>query len=163
MGRFREKNREGVKEIQENSRETTELGSKMTEQADQINSILETIELQDEEDIQAISETGRSYQISFDSAFSEQVETSEQEIEQQGEQIREAAGEELGNVRLSISKLEQASSISDIGRSAAEIGRSELERSTGEYEEIIYDAEDVVDETKQQIESLKNNLSGIFG
>ena len=48
MGSFREKNREGVKEMQENSRETTELGSEMTEQADQINAVLESIELQDE-------------------------------------------------------------------------------------------------------------------
>lgn len=163
MGSFREKNREGIKEMQENSRETTELGSEMTEQADQINAVLESIELQDEEDVQAISETGRSYQNSFDSAFSEQVETAGQEIEQQSEQIKEATGEELENVRSGISKLEQAGGISDIGRDAAEAGRSKLEGSAGEYEGIISDAEGVVDETKQQIESLKNNLSGIFG
>lgn len=73
MGSFREKKREGIKEMQENSSETTEMGSEMTEQADQINSILESIDLQDEEDVQAISETGRAYQASFDSAFSEQA------------------------------------------------------------------------------------------
>ena len=163
MGSFREKNREGVREMQENSRETTELGSEMTDQANQINSVLESIELQDEEDVQAVSETGRSYQSSFDSAFSEQVESAGQEIEQQGEQIKEETGEELENVRSGINKLEQAGSISDIGRDAAEAGRLKLEGSAGEYEEIISDAEGVVDETKQQIESLKNNLSGIFG
>ena len=163
MGSFREKNREGIKEMQENSRETTELGSEMTEQADQINAVLESIELQDEEDVQAISETGRSYQSSFDSAFNEQVETAGREIERQGEQIKEATGEELENVRSGISKLEQAGGISDIGRDAAEAGRSKLEGSAGEYEGIISDTEGVVDETKRQIESLKNNLSSIFG
>ena len=163
MGSFREKNREGVREMQKNSRETTELGSEMTEQADQINAVLESIELQDEEDVQAISETGHSYQSSFDSAFSEQVESAGQEIEQQGEQIRETTEGELKNVGSGISKLEQAGGISDIGRDAAESGRSKLEGSAGEYEGIISDAEGVVDETKQQIESLKSNLSGIFG
>ena len=163
MGSFRQKNREGIKEMQENSRETTELGSEMTEQADQINAILESIELQDEEDVQAISETGRSYQTSFDNAFNEQVETAGQEIEQQGEQIKEAAGEELERVRSGISKLEQAGGISDIGHDAAERGRSKLEGSAGEYEKIISDTEGVADEIKQQIESLKNNLSRIFG
>lgn len=163
MGSFREKNREGVKEMQENSRETTELGSEMTEQADEINAVLESIELQDEEDVQAISETGHSYQSSFDSAFSEQVETAGQEIAQEGEQIKEATQGELENVRSGISKLEQAGGISEIGKDAAEAGRSRLEGSAGEYEGIISDAERVVDETKQQIESLKNNLSGIFG
>lgn len=163
MGSFREKNREGIKEMQENSRETTELGSEMIKQADQINAVLESIELQDEEDVQAISEAGRSYQSSFDNSFSEQVESAEQEIEQQGEQIRETTEGELKNVRSGISKLEQAGGISDIGRDAAEAGHSKLEGSAGEYEDIISDAEGVVDETKQQIESLKSNLSGIFG
>jgi len=55
MGSFREKSREGIKEMQENSRETTELGTEMTEQADQINAVLESIELQDEEDVQYIN------------------------------------------------------------------------------------------------------------
>lgn len=163
MGSFREKNREGVKEMQENSRETTELGSEMTEQADQINAVLEGIELQDEEDVQAISETGHSYQGSFDIAFNGQVESAEQEIEQQSEQIKEAAEVELENVRSGISKLEQAGRISDIGLDAAEAGRSKLEGSDEEYGGIISDAEGVIDETKQQIETLKNNLSGIFG
>lgn len=163
MGSFREKNREGVKEMQENSRETTELGSEMTEQADQINAVLKSIELQDEEDVQAISETGRSYQSSFDSAFIEQVESTGQEIKQQGEQIKETTERELENVRSGISKLEQSGGISDIGRDAAETGRSKLEGSAGEYEGIISDAEGVVDETERQIELLKSNLSGIFG
>ncbi len=163
MGSFREKNREGIKEMRENSRETTELGSEMTEQADQINAVLESIELQDEEDVQAISETGHSYQGSFDVAFSEQVESAGQEIEQQGEQIKEAAEGEFENVRSGISKLEQAGGISDIGLDAAEAGRSKLEGSAGEYGGIISDAKGAIDETKQQIETLKNNLGGIFG
>ena len=163
MGSFREKNREGVKEMRENSRETTELGSEMTEQADEINAVLESIDLQDEEDVQAIHETGRSYQSSFDTAFSEQVESAGQEIAEQGEQITEAAEGELENVRSGIGKLEKAGGISDIGRDAAEAGQSKLEGSAGEYRDIISDAEGVVDETKQQIESLKSDLGGIFG
>lgn len=163
MGSFREKNREGVQEMRENSRETVDLGSEMTEKAEQINSLLESIELQDEEDIQGMGETGHLMQQSFDSAFSEQVESAGQEVEQQGEQVRGETEGELENVRSGIDKLEQAGGISEIGREAAAEGRSRLEGSAGEYEDIISDAESVVDETKEQIASLKNNLSGIFG
>lgn len=162
MGNFKGKNREGVKEMQENSRATTEVGSEMVEQADEINTVVESIELRDEEDIQAISETRQSYQSSFDSAFSEHVETAGQEIEQKGEQIKEATGEEIENVRSGIDKLEQAGGISDIGRDAAETGHSKLEGSAREYEDIISDAEGVADETQRQIDSLKSNLSNIF-
>jgi hypothetical protein len=163
MGSFKEKNREGVSEIRENSKETTDLGSEMNEKAEQIKSVLESIELLDEEDAQAISETGRSYQGSFDSAFGEKVETAEQEIEQQGEQVRESTESELENVHFGIEKLEQVEDVSEIGHDAAEAGRSTLEGSAGEYEEMISEAEDVVNETKQQVASLRSNLSGIFG
>lgn len=162
MGYFREKNREGVKEMRENSGETTELGESMREQADRINAVLESIVLQDDEDIQAIRETGSSYQRSFDSTFSEQVESAGREIEQQGMQIKENVECERENVSSGISKLEQASNISEIGRNAAEKGQSMLEGSAREYEGIISDAGETVDETKKQIEDLRNNLSKIF-
>lgn len=163
MGRFKEKGHEGIKEMQENSRETTELGAEMTEQANEINTVLEGVELQDAEDVEAISDTASSYQSSFDSAFSEQVETAGEQIEQQGEQIRGEMEGELDNVRSGISKLEQVGGISEIGRDAAEAGSARLEGSAQEYEGIISDAEGVVNETEQQLQSLKSNLSGIFG
>ena len=163
MGNFREKGHEGIREMQENSRETTELGSEMTEQASEINAVLEGIDLQDEEDVEAISDTASSYQNSFDSAFSEQVETAGEQIEQQGEQIRGEMEGELDNVHSGIRKLEQAGGISEIGRDAAQAGSAKLEGSAQEYEGIISDAEGVVSETEQQIQSLKSNLSGIFG
>ena len=86
MGNFRSKLGEGVNKIKENSKEATDIGSEMTEQADQINAILESIDLQDSEDIQAMSDTGSAYQSSFDSAFSEQVETKGAEASEQSEQ-----------------------------------------------------------------------------
>ena len=80
MGNFKSKLGEGVNKIKENSKEATDIGGEMTEQADQINAILESIDLQDSEDIQAMSDTGNAYQSSFDSAFSEQVETKGAEV-----------------------------------------------------------------------------------
>lgn len=163
MGNFREKNHEGVKEMQENSRETSEIGSEMTEQALEINAILESIDLQDNEDVQAISETGRSYQSSFDGAFSEQVETSGQEIQSQGEQISDTVNTELKNVQNGIGKLEQAGGISEIGQGAADTGSSKLEGSAEEYEQILSYAKSIAKETQQHVEEMKNNLSKIFG
>ena len=163
MGRFKEQGKEGISEMQENSKETTERGNEMNQQAEQIKSILESIELQDDEDMEAVSETGRNYQGSFDSAFTEQVESKGQEIGQQGEQLKGEMNQELENVRSGMSRLEQAGGVSEIGRDAAEAGRSKLESSSQEYEGMIEDTESVVDETEEKINSLKNNLSRIFG
>ena len=40
MGRFKEQGKEGIREMQENSKETTERGSEMNQQAEQIKGIL---------------------------------------------------------------------------------------------------------------------------
>ena len=163
MGSFKNKGMESVKEMQESSRETTDLGSEMQNQAEQINQVLDGINLQDDEDISAVSDTKGSYQKSFDSAFSEQVETAGQEIESQSEQLRSEISAEQGNVRSGIQSMERASGVSEIGRDAADAGRSKLEQSEREYEGIAGDAERVADDTSKKIEQLKNNVNRIFG
>lgn len=163
MGNFKSKLGEGINKIKENSKEATDIGSEMTEQADQINAILESIDLQDSEDVQAMSDTGRAYQSSFDGAFSEQVETKGAEVAEQSEQVAGEAGDELSNVRSGISKLEQASQVSEIGSEAGDSGAAKLEGSAEDYETVISDAEGVADTTQQEIQNLKSNLSGIFG
>ncbi|MCL2672283.1 MAG: hypothetical protein FWF10_09665 [Clostridiales bacterium] len=163
MGNFKNKGMESVKEMRENSRETTDLGSEMQEKAEQINQILEGIQLQDDEDVSAVGDTKGSYQKSYDSAFSDQVETAGLEIEKQGEQLRSEIGAEQENVRRGIQSMERAGGVSEIGRDAADAGRSRLEQSEREYEGIASDAERVADETAQKIEQLKNSVSRIFG
>ena len=163
MGSFKERGRSGLGEIRERSGETTEQGSEMTEQAAEIRSVLDGIELQDEEDIRAVDDTERAYQSSFDGAFHQEVEEAGQEIQRQGEQLKDTMGDELERVRSGISSMEQAGGISEIGRDAAEAGRSRLEGSAGEYQDIITETEQTSDETQQKIESLKSRLGSIFG
>ncbi|MCD8107204.1 MAG: hypothetical protein LUE20_04480 [Oscillospiraceae bacterium] len=164
MGGFKLKLNEGISEVRETGREAIELGSEMNEQADEINAILESIELQDSEDIESVTETGSEYQRSFDEGFSEQVEDSKgREISEKSRDVSQTASGELGNVRSGISSLERASHVSEIGREAAETGSHKLETSAGEYEDIISDVEGISREDLQEIENLKNSLSRIFG
>ena len=132
MGSFKERGRSGLGEIRERSGETTEQGSEMTEQAAEIRSVLDGIELQDEEDVRAGGATERASQSSLDGAFHQEVEEAGQEIQRQGEQLKDTMGDELERVRSGISSMEQAGGISEIGRDAAEAGRSRLEGSAGE-------------------------------
>lgn len=163
MGGFKNKHMDSVKEMQENSRETTDLGSEMQEEAEQINQTLDGIQLQDEEDIAAVSDTKGSYQKSFDTAFSDRVESAGEEIEQQSEQIQDMVGAEKENVREGIQSMERAGGISEIGREAADAGESRLEQSQREYENIATNAEQVSDDATKKIEQLKNSVNRIFG
>jgi len=163
VGGFKEKNREGISQLRESGREAADCGSEMNRQAEEINALLESIELQDEDDIRAVSETGRGYQSSFNEAFSEQVEQSAQQIEAGSEQIREEAGYEMQAVEGGIHQLEQAGGISEIGREAAEGGKDALERSADEYGAILSEAKDTAEEVREQVDQLQGDLSRIFG
>ncbi len=163
MGRFREQSRRGISEIKEQGRGAVEKGSDMTSKAEQINDILESIELVDNEDIQGVSEASHNYQGSFDTAFKTRIETQGEEVAETGENIKDENIAELGRVRGGISKLEMAKGVSDIGSDVAERARGRLEKSAAEYETIINDADVTVKETQRAIKDLKENLSGVFG
>lgn len=162
MGSFKQMHKEGLVNLEKTSGEAMDLGQEMTKDAEEINSILESINLQDDEDISAINETSSSYQGSFDNAFGEQVEPMNQEVARKGSEIQNSVNQELGNVRSGISSLERARGISEIGRDAAESGRRSLENSQREYEDMNSEAGEIMDETQQKVEELKRNLSGAF-
>lgn len=162
MGRFREQSKRGIREIREQGRGAVEKGSDMTSKAEQIDDILKSIELADNEDIQGVSEASHNYQGSFDTAFKERIEPQGEEVAKMGETIIDENITELGRVRGGISKLERAKGVSDIGRDVAEMARGRLEKSADEYEKIINDADVTVEETQRAIKDLKDNLSGVF-
>ena len=162
MGNYKQKLGEGVTEIKEKSNETLESGDQMTNEAEQISSILDGITLQDSEDVESIEGAAEGYQGSFDAAFESDIESAGDEISEQGEQINEEAGAELENVESGISSLENAGGVSEIGKENAESAASALEGSASEYEGIIDNSTDIVSDTQQSIQSLKSDLSGIF-
>lgn len=162
MGAFKETQREGLREINENSRETIDVGTEMKESADEINAVLESINLQDDEDIQGVREAKSSYQGSFDTAYNDQVETAGEQIEEKGEQLADEVNNEIGNVRDGIEKYNEAGGVSEIGRDAATEGASKLEQSESEYEEIVSEEQETVENMREQINQLKSELGGVF-
>ncbi len=162
MARFKENSRQRLREINEGSKKTIDQGSDMNKKASEINAILKSIDLQDDEDTRAIKDTGNSYQSNFDTAFGERVERPGQEIQKQGREVSNEVGKELKNVESGMGKLEKARSISDIGQAAASEGRSRLDKSRQEYSGIINEVDGISEQTKREIESLRSNLKNAF-
>ncbi len=163
MGGFKNKQYEGLKEVQENSEQTKEVGTEMTEDAEEISSILEGINLQDEDDMESISETKSGYSGSFDTAFASQVEMATRDIEKTGEGIQSEVGAEMENVSEGISALQDAEGISEIGSENAEGGKAGLEQSKAEYQEIFDDTAETTSDIRGVVDDLGSRLEGLFG
>ncbi len=162
MAGFKEGLHGNVEGIRKRGQEATDTGERIAEEASEVKRRLDSISVQDDEDIRAVETAEQGYKPAFDGAFSDQVETIGQEVADGSEQIKSESETELGNVRDGISQMEAAAGASEIGRENAEQGRSALEGSATEYEGIIQDAETVEQETDQSIKSLRSKVDSVF-
>lgn len=163
MGSFKETGKKGVENIKEQGKNAVDTGEKMTQEAGSIKSILDNINVQDSDDVNAVAQGEAGYSSSFDAAFGEQVDTKNQEVGSKGQEISQEISGELTSVEAGIGSLEQASGISEIGKENAETAKTQLEGSAREYEGIISEADQTVSDTDAQVQNLKNNLGSIFG
>lgn len=62
MGSFKNSLREGLAEVKETSEQTKEVGNEMTDDSEEIKGILEGITLNDDEDVEGVSDTKAQYQ-----------------------------------------------------------------------------------------------------
>ena len=153
---------DGIESITKDGEKTRESGRKMLNEADQISSIMQEIEVVDEQDKAAVEGAKDQYQPAFDKAFESDVTTKANETERQGKEIVETATQEREGVNEGIHKLEQAAGVSEIGREGAEAARGRLETSSREYTESIEQAQAVIAEMQGEVNQLRNALGSKF-
>ena len=153
-----------TKEGEKKGLEATDTGAKIEGDGREIKSLLDSIDTSmDEDDVAKVTEANSGYGADFKSAFSEQVETKEAEMEKTEQQAINDATTERTKVNAAADKFAQASGVSDIGRKNADGGAEKMRSSAEEYDSMQKSAEDIINETKSRVSSLKSSVSGIFG
>ena len=163
MGAFKETQGKKVENINEMGKEAVDTGTEMGQEADGIDSVLESLNLKDTDDAAAVEKTEEGYQKSFDNAFDTQVESENEKIQEEGQEVSNEVGAERENVSDSIQKVESAEGMSDIGKDVAQGLESNLESSEKEYEGIQNEEEKSVSDTKQKVDALKKKVGSAFG
>ncbi len=145
-------------------REAVEAGERLEADAREIKSLLDGIDTSmDEDDVSAVRNAEYGYSADFKSAFREEVETKEAEMERIEGEASDSASEELGKVKDAEEKLGEMARITDIGRRNAESAADRMRSSAAEYEEFVSEAESIIEDTKKEVESLKSSIESIFG
>lgn len=155
---------EKIKEGDQIGREAIESGEHLEGDGSEIKSLLDGIDTSmDEDDLTAVQSAESGYSADFQSAFKEDVETKETEMEGIEGEASDSASEELEKVNDAFDKFEKMSSVTDVGSSHAESAADKMRSSATEYEDFVSEAASIVEETKGEVASLKNSIESIFG
>lgn len=155
---------EKIKEGDQVGREAIEAGEQLEGDGSEIKSLLDGIDTSmDEDDLVAVQSAESGYIPDFKSAFKEDVETKESEMEGIEGEASDSASEELEKVNDAADKFREMFSVTDVGRSNAEGAADKMRSSATEYEDFVSEATSIVEDTKSDVASLKNSIESIFG
>lgn len=155
---------EKIKEGDQMGREAVEAGEQLEGDGSEIKALLDGIDTSmDEDDISAVKSAESGYDANFKSAFKEDVEVKETNMEGIERDASDSASSELGKVNDAADKFRDMSAVTDVGRSNAEGAADKMRSSATEYEEYVSEATSIVEDTKGEVDSLKNSIDSIFG
>ncbi len=155
---------EKIKEGDQIGRKAVESGEQLEGDGSEIKALLDSIDTtMDEDDLSAVQGAESGYSSDFKSAFKEDVETREEEMERIEGEASDSASEELEKVNDASDKFREMSGVTDIGRSNAEGAADKMRSSATEYEEFVSEATSIVEDTKSDVDSLKSSIESIFG
>lgn len=155
---------EKIKEGDQIGKEAIEAGEKLEGDGSEIKSLLDGIDTSmDEDDLSAVQSAESGYSADFKTAFQEEVETKEGEMEGIEGEASDSASEELEKVNDATDKFAEMASVTDVGRGNAEGAADRMRSSAAEYEEYVSEATSIVDETKSDVSALKGSIESIFG
>ena len=162
MGQFKIEGYRKVDEMGKESGQIQESGASLLEASEQIDSLLESIHVQDDSDLETVHTAESGYKSSAEGSFEQNVETGRRNVEQTGSEVQSEMGQEMENVNEGRETMEQAASVTEVGREHGTEAAGALSESAEEYRQIIEQAGMTEDELDQQVEACQNRLDSLF-
>lgn len=155
-----EKTKETGKEI---GKKGLDKGAKILDEASEIDSILDSINLDiDEDDAKAVETGKKGYRAEMNKEFQQQAETPSERASEKLDEVRQQSEAEKEKVVEIGSKFERVGEASDIGRNVAEQGMDAMKSSTEFYEKISAEAIENAEQTREEIARLEAKLDELF-
>ncbi len=152
-----------IKEGDKIGKEAVKIAEKLEGDGSEIKSLLNGIDTSmDEDDLAAVQRAESGYNPDFKTAFKEDVEIRETEMEGIENEASDSSNEELEKVNDATDKFREMTDVTDVGRKNAEGAADKMKRSATEYEDFVSEATSIVEDTKSDVTSLKNSIESIF-
>lgn len=162
MGGFRENKRNAIEKGKEKGDAALEKGRQRVQELQSVKSLIDSIRLEDDEDIEMAESLNESYLEAGKAAHQEEVQEVVNSANQELEGNKSEITSEKGNVESAADKIREMQSTTDLARGAAQSVENSLRKSVEEYGDMERQTEQIETELESNSQNILSRIESLF-
>ncbi len=162
MGSFKESKRNAIEKGKEKGTEGLTKGEQRVQELQSVKSLIDSINIEDDEDMEMTESLNESYLEAGKSAHQEEVQEVVDNANQELEGNKSEISGEKANVESAAEKVREMQSTTDLARGAAQNVENSLRKSVDEYGDMETQTEEIEDELTSNSQNILNRIESLF-
>lgn len=163
MGSFKENKREKINEGKEKGDGGITKGEQRVQELQSVKSLIDSISLEDEEDMEMAESLNESYREAGKAAHQEEVQSVIESANQELEGNKSEISNEKANVDSAADRVREMQSTTDLARSSAQSVENSITKSSAELGDMEQQTEQIESELESKSEDIRSRIESIFG
>lgn len=163
MGSFKENKRSAIEKGKEKGAEGISKGEERVQELQSVKSLIDSISLEDDEDMEMAESLNESYLEAGKQAHQEEVEAVVQDANQDLEGNKSEISSEKSNVESAAERVREMQSTTDLARGAAQSVENSLRKSVDEYGDMETQTEEIENELTSKSQNILSRIESLFG
>lgn len=162
MGGFKENKRNAIEKGKEKGDTALAKGEQRVQELQSIRSLIDSINLEDDEDVEMAESLNESYLEAGKAAHQEEVQEVVDSANQDLEGNKSEIFAEKNNVESAADKVREMQSTTDLARGSASSVESSLRKSVGEYADMEQQTEQIETELESNSQNILSRIESLF-
>lgn len=163
MGGFKENKRNAIEKGKEKGDVALAKGEQRVQELQSVKSLIDSISLEDDEDVEMAESLNESYLEAGKAAHQEEVQEVVNSANQELEGNKSEISVERGNVEDATEKIREMQRTTDLARGAAQSVESSLRKSVGEYGDMEQQTVQIETELESNAQNILSRIESLFG
>lgn len=162
MGSFKENHRNAIEKGNEKGNEGLQKGEQRLQELQQVKSLIDSIKLEDDEDMDMAESLNDSYLEAGKAAHQEEVQEVVDSANQDLEANKGEINDEKNNVENAAETIREMQSTTDLAHNAAQSVESNLRKSVEEYGDMEEQTDEIEEQLTSNSQNILNRIESIF-
>lgn len=162
MGSFKENKRSAIEKGKEKGAEGISKGEERVQELQSVKSLIDSISLEDDEDMEMAESLNESYLEAGKQAHQEEVEAVVQDANQDLESNKSEISGEKSNVESAAERVREMQSTTDLARGTAQSVENSLRKSVDEYGDMETQTEEIENELTSKSQNILSRIESLF-
>lgn len=162
MGGFKENKRNAIEKGKEKGDTALAKGEQRVQELQSVKSLIDSINLEDDEDVEMAESLNESYLEAGKAAHQEEVQEVVDSANQDLEGNKSEVSVEKSNVESAADKVREMQSTTDLARGSASSVESSLRKSVGEYGDMEQQTEQIETELESNSQNILSRIESLF-